>query len=225
MEIQNLDYNTSTPCSTLYVHNLNEKIQLYTLKKMLYMLFKQFGNVVEIRASKGNKKRGQAWISFDNIDNAMRALKKRQNFNFFDKPLQIEFARVKSDILSKVDGTYVPRDRKERYTMKSRNKRKLHDNQNDDNASKKSTKGEDISTNNIPHNIIFAQKLPTDCTPFMIDSVFQNCTGFQGVRIVPGNRGMAFIDFSNEFYAGEAINNLNNTKIGDSQCWLTFAKK
>ena len=217
---------TVSPCPTLYVHNLNEKVQLYTLKKMLYMLFKQFGNVVEIRASKGNKKRGQAWISFDNTDNAMRALKKRQNFNFFDKPLHIEFAKVKSDILSKSDGTYIPRGQKERYTMKSKHKRNArdNDNENDGNISKKST-GEDISINNIPHNIIFAQKLPQDCTPSMINNVFQNCTGFQGVRIVPGNRGMAFIDFSNEFYAGEAINNLNNTKIGNSQCWLTFAKK
>lgn len=48
-----------SPSQTLYVHNLNEKIKKDVLKKMLYMVFSQYGKVDEIRVTKGAKLRGQ----------------------------------------------------------------------------------------------------------------------------------------------------------------------
>lgn len=76
-----------TPSQTLYVNNINEKIKKDVLKKTLYMLFRQHGRILEIVASKGLKKRGQAWIVFEDIAAASNAMKSKQGFNFYDKPL------------------------------------------------------------------------------------------------------------------------------------------
>lgn len=99
---------------TLYLNNLNEKISKPVLKKMLYMLFSQYGKVVEIQASKGLKLRGQvikistisfyyisciymiklnqcirvqAWVVFENVGAATNALRGKQGFMFYDKPM------------------------------------------------------------------------------------------------------------------------------------------
>lgn len=49
----------SIPSHTLYINNLNEKIKKDVLKKVLYMLFSQYGRVIQIVACKGMKMRGQ----------------------------------------------------------------------------------------------------------------------------------------------------------------------
>jgi hypothetical protein len=33
-----------------------------------------------------------------------------QNFPFYDKPMKIQYAKGKSDVIAKLDGTYVPRN-------------------------------------------------------------------------------------------------------------------
>lgn len=47
------------PHPTLYINNINEKIKKDALKKLLYMLFSQYGKVRQIIACKGLKMRGQ----------------------------------------------------------------------------------------------------------------------------------------------------------------------
>lgn len=47
------------PHPTLYINNINEKIKKDALKKLLYMLFSQYGKVRQIVACKGLKMRGQ----------------------------------------------------------------------------------------------------------------------------------------------------------------------
>jgi RNA recognition motif-containing protein len=47
------------PSQTIYINNLNEKLKKPTLKKLLYMLFSQYGKVIQIVACKGIKLRGQ----------------------------------------------------------------------------------------------------------------------------------------------------------------------
>ena len=54
------------PNQTIYVNNLNEKLKKDVLKKSLYMIFSEFGKIVEINASKASALRGQvnliSWI-------------------------------------------------------------------------------------------------------------------------------------------------------------------
>lgn len=97
---------------TLYVNNLNDKINAETLKKSLREVFAAFGGIIDIIAMKSLKRRGQAWIIFKEQSSASNALKSLQGFPFYNKPMRIAFAKTKSDVVAKADGTYVERPKK-----------------------------------------------------------------------------------------------------------------
>jgi RNA recognition motif-containing protein len=63
------------PNQTIYVNNLNEKIKKDELKKSLYAIFSQFGQIIDIVALKTLKMRGQAFIIFSDINSATSALR------------------------------------------------------------------------------------------------------------------------------------------------------
>ena len=49
----------NVPNQTIYINNLNEKLKKDNLKKNLYLIFSEFGKIVEINTSRANKLRGQ----------------------------------------------------------------------------------------------------------------------------------------------------------------------
>ena len=49
------------PIQTLYINNLNDKLSKEQLKQSLYLLFSQFGTILDIVALKTERMRGQAW--------------------------------------------------------------------------------------------------------------------------------------------------------------------
>merc|ERR1719263_1615197 len=100
------------PNHTLYVNNLNDKINPETLKKSLREVFAAFGQIWDIVAMKSLKRRGQAWIIFKEVSSATNALRSLQEFPFYNKPMHINYSRTKSDIVAKGDGTYVERPKK-----------------------------------------------------------------------------------------------------------------
>ncbi len=57
------------------------------IKKSLYHVFGQFGKVMDVHAKKTLKTRGQAFIVFEDIASANRAVRDMQNFNFYGKPM------------------------------------------------------------------------------------------------------------------------------------------
>merc|ERR1719454_509000 len=61
---------------------------------------------------KSLKRRGQAWIIFKEMSSATNALKSLQGFPFYNKPMRITYAKSKSDVVAKADGTYVERPKK-----------------------------------------------------------------------------------------------------------------
>jgi len=97
---------------TLYVNNLNDKINVETLKKSLREVFAAFGGIIDIIAMKSLKRRGQAWIIFKETSAATNSLKSLQGFPFYNKPMRIMYAKTKSDVVAKADGTYVERPKK-----------------------------------------------------------------------------------------------------------------
>ena len=63
------------PNHTIYINNLNEKIKKDDLKKSLYAIFTQFGQILDIVAMKTLKMRGQAFVIFKEISSATNALR------------------------------------------------------------------------------------------------------------------------------------------------------
>lgn len=100
---------TLEPKHTLYINNLNESIKPDELKRALQAVLKQFGQIVEIVAMKSMKRKGQAYVSFRELDQAVSAQKSMQGFPLFKKPLRIEFAKTDGDKIAKILGTYAPR--------------------------------------------------------------------------------------------------------------------
>ncbi|KAF2239192.1 hypothetical protein EV356DRAFT_515414 [Viridothelium virens] len=113
------------PNSTLYCRNLPEKIQKEELRRSLYMLFSTYGHVIDIVALKTRKMRGQAHVTFRDIQASTTAMRALQGFNFFEKDLvrfrncapppttnertiqqEISYAKGKSHAIAKLDGTF-----------------------------------------------------------------------------------------------------------------------
>lgn len=75
------------PIPTLYINNLNDRLPKEQLRRSLYMLFSQFGIVLDVVALKTERMRGQAWVSFLTPQNATDAMNSLQGFDFYGKPM------------------------------------------------------------------------------------------------------------------------------------------
>lgn len=57
------------------------------MKRSLYALFSQFGQIIDIVALKTMKMRGQAFVVFKELTAATNALRQLQGFPFYNKPM------------------------------------------------------------------------------------------------------------------------------------------
>merc|ERR1712025_37239 len=111
------------PNQTIYVNNISEKIKINNLVTELKAIFNQFGNILEIQAKKNLRMRGQAFIVFEDVEAAKKAVSSMQGFPFHDKKMRIAFAKADSDLISKQKGTYVEKDRKKDKKKKKKDKK------------------------------------------------------------------------------------------------------
>lgn len=213
------------PHNTVYVHNLNEKVKKEELKKSLYHVFSRYGKILEIHAFKYNKLRGQAWIIFDDVQSAVNAVNSMENFNFFGKPMRVNFARVKSDLISKKDGTFVHRP-KRKAEKKSKSKRKRRA-PAQSSSSRPETKTKSRSSGPAPPNrILFVENLPAQCNAMMLAMLFEQYEGYVEARLVEAKPGIAFVEFGDAYQAGRAKETLQGFAITPTnQMKITFAKK
>ncbi|KAF8897487.1 RNA-binding domain-containing protein [Infundibulicybe gibba] len=100
---------TNQPNTTLYVNNLNDKVNKDELRLQLFALFTTYGKIVDIVASKSQKMRGQAFLIFTDLAGATSALRACEGMVFYDKPMHIDYAKTKSyATLRREDPTFVP---------------------------------------------------------------------------------------------------------------------
>ncbi|QDS72674.1 hypothetical protein FKW77_002937 [Venturia effusa] len=94
------------PNQTLYLSGLPDKLQKDDLRRCLYCLCSTHGPVLDIVALKTAKMRGQAHVTFKDIQCASTAMRALNGFEFFGRPLKIQYAKSKSDTIAKLDGTF-----------------------------------------------------------------------------------------------------------------------
>jgi len=220
--------------------------------------------------------RGQAWVIFDDLSGATKALREMQGFQFYGKPMKVHFARSKSDVVSKIDGSFQPRPKRkvEGKAAKSSNpakRKKIQQPNGETKAEEKSHppaehKEEKVETKESkhetkqppetkpdikpvpptpptetrpsgpmptyqetpapPNRILFVENLPAECNQMMLSMLFQQYPGFQEARLVNGKPGIAFVEFQNDYHAGEARSHLQNFKITPTNLMkISFAKK
>lgn len=84
---------------TLYVQNLNDKINRPILKHNLYLFFSTYGDVLDINL----KMRGQAHVILESKEAAARALRGLHETKLFGKPLRIQFSKTKSKCIEQAE--------------------------------------------------------------------------------------------------------------------------
>jgi len=226
------------PNQTIYLQNLNEKIAKAELKKNLYALFSQFGPILEVIALKTLKMRGQAFIVFKDIGPATNAVRALQGFTIYGKPLRVNFAKTKSDAAARLDGTWKPKEKKKTPKAKPKveevpKRQKVEEApppaKTPDAPEPKKPAGPKrlpAREENPPSPILFVQNLPDETTTMMLSMLFQQFPGFKEVRLVPGKKGIAFVEFENEIQSGVAMNGLQGFKITTEHLMvISFAKR
>ncbi|XP_076353029.1 U1 small nuclear ribonucleoprotein A snf isoform X2 [Tachypleus tridentatus] len=230
------------PNHTIYINNLNEKVNKEELKKSLYAIFSQFGQILSIVAMKTLKMRGQAFVIFKDISSATNALRSMHGFPFYDKPMRIQYAKTDSEIIAKMKGTYVERPKKPKETEVKKGKKKPlkeppksqapshqpagaatgFSNQNQPNIAPAAVAPE----TQPPNQILFLTNLPEETNDMMLSMLFNQFPGFREVRLVPGRHDIAFVEFESEIQSSAAKEALQGFKITPTHAMkITFAKK
>ncbi|KAG5736040.1 U1 small nuclear ribonucleoprotein [Termitomyces sp. T112] len=227
-------------CETLYIQNLNEKIKTDVIRSSLKNLFKTYGEVLDVVAHSNLRMRGQAFVSFSSKDSASRALRDVQRFPLYSKPMQISFARTRSDaVVKKLDADNYEihktrRDehkKKTRYTnpLKQKFRAKRMASEMDGVTAAPAPKRPNVQMPDEylpPNKILFLQNLPESVTKEQLVGLFSQYPNLYEVRLIPTKKDIAFVEFMDEGSAGVAKDALHNYKLdGENKIKITFARK
>lgn len=238
------------PNATVYVRNLEERIKLPQLREALEELFSEYGTIIEIVAKANLKAKGQAFIVFDSISSATKAIEEVQGFELFDKPMQLAYARTPSDSTvkrEKGDGDEFESHKRRRLAEKDKKKaaeaaeeqKRLKRTgattsvvQDTNVRQVKTTRGAGLKSTNTgttavipdeylpPNKILFVQNLPEDYDIDALTAIFGRFEKFKEVRLVPGRRGIAFVEYETETGAISAKENTAGMALGDGTMFM-----
>lgn len=88
---------------TLYISNLNSKINKSKLIENLYILLSSFADVIQI--SHSGKFRGQVWVAVSSSHDALQCIENLNGFNIFDKDMKISMAEKESKLINNLQLT------------------------------------------------------------------------------------------------------------------------
>merc|ERR1712100_626845 len=129
-----------------------------------------------------------------------------QGFPFYDKPMRIEFAFAKSDVITRREGG-VPEDAESRKVK--RMKRWAEEKKNPPPPKKVKPQAEIPAMSavpaptqrpieappppeqQVPNNILFVQNLSADASEGALKDLFRACAGFTELRAIPGRSDIA----------------------------------
>jgi len=142
----------------------------------------------------------------------------------------LEYAKEKSDRVAKLDGTYVPKAKRQKVVKET---------VADDDAAPEEEKEAGGQSDNVnaleqesempqapsapASKYLLAQDLPSECNDVMLAMLFQQYAGYKEVRMP--RPGLAFVEFENEAQATLALEGLNGFKLTTKDSLkLTYGK-
>lgn len=220
------------PNETLYIRNLNERISMTALKQELSSLFSKYGSR-EIIAHKNIRMRGQAFIVFDKVEDAEKAMRDLQGYPLEEKPMLLQYAKAKSDrTIQKTAPESFEQHKETRLAAKTaRGPLKAMASSNPTSTTKKPTKRQPGSRptvaadGNPPHKILFVQNLPDEITVDIMQAIFARYAGFKEVRMVPGRAGIAFVEYNDDESAISAREGTSGMTLSGQQLKVSYGKK
>ncbi|USW57285.1 Putative RNA recognition motif domain, nucleotide-binding alpha-beta plait domain superfamily [Septoria linicola] len=231
------------PNATIYVRNLDEKTKIPELVATLREIFTGLGgNVVDIIAKKSIKRKGQAFVVFETVEEAQEALEAFQDFELLGRNMELAFAKTKSDAtVVREDGEAGLEQHKKHRLAEKERKQALEAQAAAANPAKraadpsslaerpaKTTKpaGGAMADEYLPPNkILVLRELPEDYSKEALTAVFQRFPGFKEVRMVPGRKGLAFAEYSEDSEAITAKEAMNGVTLGDKTIRVTFQRQ
>ncbi|KAL5518787.1 hypothetical protein ACEPAH_470 [Sanghuangporus vaninii] len=227
---------------TLYIQNLNERIKIDVMKQTLKALFSNYGDVLDVVAHRNLRMRGQAFVSFPDAEIARKAQREANRFPLYSKPMQISFARTRSDaVVKKIDGEHfdqhkesrLEHKKKTRYTnpLKVKFKAKRMAAQVDGASAQPAPKRPAVQMPDEylpPNKILFLQNLPEGVTDTkeQLLALFSQYPNLHDVRLIPTKKDIAFVEYLDEASATVAKDALHNYKLdGEHKIKITFARK
>ncbi|KAK0388721.1 hypothetical protein NLU13_4964 [Sarocladium strictum] len=234
------------PVAYVYVQNLEERVKPEPLTDALRTIFSQFGNVVDIIAKQNLKAKGQAFVVFDKAESAQEAISEVHGFELFGKPMRCALARSKSDKTIEQNGSPEELDAHKRHRLAEKDKRKALEAENQlkrgaaataDGRPSKVAKPSGLKSTSAaasavvpdeylpPNKILFLQNLPEEYDVDELTTVFGRFDGFREVRMVPGRRGIAFVEYNAEQGAIAAKESTAGMSLGDKTIKVTYQRQ
>ncbi|CAD6579157.1 MAG: hypothetical protein TREMPRED_002414 [Tremellales sp. Tagirdzhanova-0007] len=228
-------------CETLYVQNLNEKVRTPVLIETLGSLFKPYRPLLPITAHHNVRMRGQAFVTFPDVEAANRARKDVNEFPLYGKGMVrlSSLPRVKVEgIFSDVDVIFAGLANKlcedevgfdERTRRNNPVRRKAAAKLKADESTAPAAKRQRLQMPDEylpPNSVLFVQNLPEGTTSDDLREVFELHAGLLEIRTIPAKKDIAFVEFSDEGSATVAKDALHNFKIdGETKMKVTYARK
>ncbi|KAK9778303.1 putative RRM domain-containing protein [Seiridium cardinale] len=231
---------SNSPIATVYVRNLEERVKPEPLREALEAIFSEYGNVIDIVAKTNLKAKGQAFVVFDNAESALKAIEEVQGFELFEKPMQVALARTRSDATVKTTGNEDDFEHHKRRRLAEKDKKKAAEAAQEQQRLKRpgaaaaqdarpakaarpgGLKSTGPAGNAVvpdeylpPNKILFVQNLPDDYDVEALTGIFGRYEGFREVRLVPGRRGIAFVEYEAEAGAITAKENTAGMALAD----------
>ncbi|KAI1848181.1 hypothetical protein JX265_011773 [Neoarthrinium moseri] len=228
--------------ATVYVRNLEERVKPEPLRAALEAVFSEYGNIIDIVAKTNLKAKGQAFVVFESPESAVKAIEEVQGFELFDKPMHVALARTRSDATVKTTGNDDEFEHHKRRRLAEKDKKKAAEAAEEQKRLKRpgaaqppdmanrpakaarpgGLKATGPAANAVvpdeylpPNKILFVQNLPDDYDVEALTGIFGRYEGFREVRLVPGRRGIAFVEYEAEAGAITAKENTAGMALAD----------
>lgn len=219
------------------------------LTEALKTIFSEFGNVVDIVAKRNLKAKGQAFVVFDEPSAAHNAIEEVEGFELFGKPMRVAMARMQSDKTVELKGSSEDLDAHKRHRQAEKDKRKALEAADEQRQLKraaagapearpsKSVKPSGLKSTSAPasavvpdeylppNKILFVQNVPDEYDADGLTAIFGRFDGFREIRLVPGRRGIAFVEYENEQGAITAKENTAGMTLGDKPIKVTYQRQ
>lgn len=206
-------FSSNQPNTTLYLNNLNDKVNKDELRTQLFALFTTYGKIIDIIASKSQKMRGQAFLVFTDLAGATSAMRACEGMMFYDKPMHIDYAKSKSyATLQREDPNFVPPTAANASALVSQNGKRQRDGDlGEGDRQAKRERGEDnedeeemeiddddelplktdtsVTPTTVPPQVqhssarLLCTNLPQEVTDEVLSVLFQQYQGFQSTRV------------------------------------------
>ena len=167
-----------------------------------------------------------------------------QGFELFDKQMHLEFAKTRSDVTVKLEDGEDELEKHKKHRIAEKERKQALEVANQKQAKRaaadalaerpaKTAKptpaaGGVVPDEYLPPNkILFLRELPDTATKDELSGVFGGFPGFREVRMVPGRKGIAFVEYENEEGAITAKESTAGMTMGegDKAIRVTFQRQ